>query len=92
VPRPRLVARPEEGLAREPVLVYPQPDPARLPLTDRELQVLAMLAAGTPNQALAGELFISLDTVKSRQPRLGQACAANRTQAVARARDLGLLP
>jgi hypothetical protein len=51
-----------------------------------------MLAAGTPNQALAGELFISLDTVKARQPRLGQARAANRTEAVARARDLGLLP
>ena len=34
------------------------------PLTGRELQVLAILAAGTPNQALAGELFISLDTVK----------------------------
>jgi len=35
------------------------------PLTGRELQVLTMLAAGTPNQAIAGELFISLDTVKS---------------------------
>ena len=54
--------------------------------------MLAILAAGTPNQALAGELFISLDTVKARQPRLGQARAANRTKAVARARDLGLLP
>jgi len=93
VPRPRLVARLEEGLAREPVLVYPQPDPARLPLTDRELQVLAMLAAGTPNQALAGELFISLDTVQKHVSHvLGKLGAANRTEAVARARDLGLLP
>jgi len=35
------------------------------PLTGRELEVLGMLAAGTPNQAIAGELVITLDTVKS---------------------------
>ena len=52
-----------------------------------------MLAAGTPNQALAGELFISLDTVQKHVSHvLGKLGAANRTEAVARARDLGLLP
>jgi len=34
-------------------------------LTGRELEVLAMLAAGTPNQAIAEELFVTLFTVKS---------------------------
>ena len=63
------------------------------PLTGRELQVLAMLAAGTPSHALARELFISLDTVKEHvRHALGKLGAANRTEAVARTRDLGLLP
>ena len=34
------------------------------PLTSRELEILVMLAAGRSNQAIAGELFVTLDTVK----------------------------
>ena len=63
------------------------------PLTGRELQVLAMLAAGTPNQAIAGKLFVTLDTVKKHVNHvLGKPGATNRTEAVAQARDLGLIP
>jgi len=63
------------------------------PLTGRELQVLAMLAAGEPNQAIAGELFVTVFTVKKHVSHiLGKLGAANRTEAVARARDLGLIP
>jgi LuxR family maltose regulon positive regulatory protein len=63
------------------------------PLTGRELQVLAMLAAGTPNQAIAQELFVTLFTVKKHVSHiLGKLGAANRTEAVARARELGLIP
>ena len=63
------------------------------PLTQRELQVLAMLAAGTPNQAIARELFVTLDTVKKHVSHvLAKLGAANRTEAVTRARDLGLIP
>jgi LuxR family transcriptional regulator, maltose regulon positive regulatory protein len=63
------------------------------PLTGRELQVLAMLAAGEPNQAIAGELFVTLFTVKKHVSHiLGKLGAGNRTEAVARARDLGLIP
>ena len=52
-----------------------------------------MLAAGTPNQAIAGELVITLDAVKKHVSRiLGKLGAANRTEAVARARELGLIP
>ncbi len=35
------------------------------PLTSRELEVLTMMAAGRPNQAIARELVVTLDTVKS---------------------------
>ena len=63
------------------------------PLTGRELQVLAMLAAGEPNQVIAGELFVTVFTVKKHVSHiLGKLGAANRTEAVARARGLGLIP
>ena len=63
------------------------------PLTSREQQVLSMLAAGSPNQVIAAELVVSLDTVKKHVTHiLGKLGAVNRTQAVARARALGLIP
>jgi LuxR family transcriptional regulator, maltose regulon positive regulatory protein len=63
------------------------------PLTARELQVLAMLAGGRPNQAIAAELVVTLDTVKKHVSHvLGKLGAANRTEAVARGRELGLIP
>jgi len=63
------------------------------PLTTRELEVLGMLAAGRPNQAIAGELVVTLDTVKKHVGHvLGKLGAANRTEAVARGRELGLIP
>src|SRR5215470_3349584 len=63
------------------------------PLTGRELQVLTMLAAGTPNRAIAEQLFVTVFTVKKHISHiLGKLGAANRTEAVARARELGLIP
>ncbi len=62
------------------------------PLSDRELEVLELLAAGQSNQAIAEELVITLDTVKRHVTHiLDKLGAANRTQAAARARELGLL-
>jgi len=63
------------------------------PLTGRELEVLGMLAAGRSNQAIARELVVTLDTVKKHVGHvLGKLGAANRTEAVARARELSLIP
>jgi ATP/maltotriose-dependent transcriptional regulator MalT len=63
------------------------------PLTTREMEVLRLLAAGTPNQAIAEELVVALDTAKKHVSHvLGKLGAANRTEAVARARQLGLIP
>ncbi len=62
------------------------------PLTSRELEVLGMLAAGMPNQGIARELVVSLDTVKKHVSHiLGKLGAASRTEAVARARQLDLI-
>ncbi|HWM96501.1 MAG TPA: LuxR C-terminal-related transcriptional regulator, partial [Streptosporangiaceae bacterium] len=63
------------------------------PLTGRELEVLRLLAAGKSNQRIAHDLVVALDTVKKHVTHvLGKLGAANRTEAVARARDLGLIP
>ena len=52
-----------------------------------------MLAVGQSNQAIAGQLVITLNTVKKHVCHvLGKLGAANRTEAVARARELGLIP
>ena len=62
-------------------------------LTARELEILVLLAAGAPNPRIAEQLVISLDTVKKHVSHvLGKLGAANRTEAVARARELGLIP
>ena len=62
-------------------------------LTARELEVLGLLAMGRPNQAIAAELVVTLDTVKKHVTHvLEKLGAANRTEAVARARQLGLIP
>jgi LuxR family maltose regulon positive regulatory protein len=62
------------------------------PLTERELEVLRLLTAGRPNQAIADELVITLDTVKKHVSHvLRKLGAANRTEAVTRARELALL-
>jgi LuxR family maltose regulon positive regulatory protein len=63
------------------------------PLTDRELDVLRLLAAGKSNQRIAHDLVVALDTVKKHVTHvLRKLGATNRTEAVARARQLGLIP
>jgi ATP/maltotriose-dependent transcriptional regulator MalT len=62
------------------------------PLTARELEVLHLLAADAPNQRIAEDLVVTLDTVKKHVTHvLGKLGAANRTEAVTRARQLGLI-
>jgi LuxR family maltose regulon positive regulatory protein len=62
-------------------------------LTARELEILRLVAAGTPNQRIAEQLVVTLDTVKKHITHLlGKLGAANRTEAAARARQLGLIP
>jgi LuxR family maltose regulon positive regulatory protein len=63
------------------------------PLTARELEVLQLVAEGLSNQEIAAQLFLSLTTVKWHTHNIyGKLAVKNRTQAVAKARALGLLP
>jgi LuxR family transcriptional regulator, maltose regulon positive regulatory protein len=61
-------------------------------LSERELEVLALVAAGKSNLEIAGSLFVSLSTVKTHINNLYRKLGArSRTQAIARARELDLI-
>jgi LuxR family transcriptional regulator, maltose regulon positive regulatory protein len=67
---------------------------ARLPepLSERELEVLALIAAGNSNEEIASKLFVSVSTVKTHINNLYRKLGTrSRTQAVARAREMSLL-
>jgi LuxR family maltose regulon positive regulatory protein len=62
------------------------------PLSERELDVLKWIAAGLSNQEVAEKLVITLSTVKWHSGNIyGKLGVKNRTQAVAKARQLGIL-
>lgn len=69
-----------------------QHQPLLDPLSTREQEVLRLLAAGSSNRQIAEQLVISLHTVKLHVKHIfAKLSVINRTQAVARARDLHLL-
>ncbi len=62
------------------------------PLTQREVEVIELVADGLSNQEIADSLVITVHTVKVHLKHIfGKLEASKRTQAVARARELGLL-
>jgi LuxR family transcriptional regulator, maltose regulon positive regulatory protein len=62
------------------------------PLSERELEVLGLLADGCTNREIGERLYISLSTVKGHISNInGKLLARNRTEAVAIARQLGIL-
>jgi LuxR family maltose regulon positive regulatory protein len=62
-------------------------------LSEREIQVMRYLAEGMTNQEIADRLYLSLYTVKAHARNIYSKLGVNnRTLAVARARDLGILP
>jgi LuxR family maltose regulon positive regulatory protein len=65
--------------------------PLLQPLSERELEVLRLMEQGASNQEIAENLVLALSTVKSHVGTiLSKLGVSNRTQAVRRARTLGL--
>ena len=63
------------------------------PLSEREIEVLQLIAEGLTNREIAARLFLSVNTVKVHSRNIyGKLGAHNRTEAAAKAQALGILP
>jgi LuxR family maltose regulon positive regulatory protein len=73
--------------------VPPHTQPLIEPLSERELEVLQLIAEGLSNRQIAQSLFISPNTVRVHTSNIyGKLGVSSRTQAVAKAKGLGILP
>jgi LuxR family maltose regulon positive regulatory protein len=94
-PKPVLRSLPFPGAS--PPIVGSQVEGSKIqnlvePLSPRELELLRLIATGQSNQEIAQELFLAIGTVKKHLNNIfGKLEVSNRTQAVARARELNLL-
>jgi DNA-binding NarL/FixJ family response regulator len=90
--QPSVAAKVLARFAQLPDAPEPRPQPLVVPLSERELDVLRLLAVGRSNREIAAALFLAEGTVKNHVTNvLGKLGARDRTQAALRARDLGLL-
>jgi DNA-binding NarL/FixJ family response regulator len=71
----------------------PSPDQALIePLSEREIEVLALIAEGQTNREIAAALYIASGTVKNHVTNiLGKLAVRDRTQAALKAKELGLI-
>ena len=84
----------DEGRTTEPSPSSSVLRPSSLiePLSQRELEVLQLIAQGLSNREISERLFLALMTVKGHNQKIfGKLQVQRRTEAVARARELGLL-
>jgi LuxR family maltose regulon positive regulatory protein len=84
VPEPSVrIAKPRRDTLAQPLVE---------PLSERELEVLGLIAAGFTNAEIAQKLFIAVGTAKRHINHIyGKLDVGSRTQAIAKARDLQLL-
>jgi len=86
----RILAKlvPQNDIQPSSFIIQPLIDP----LSERELEVLRLIAQGLSNQEITQKLVVALSTVKGHNLRIfAKLQAKSRTEAVARARELGLL-
>jgi LuxR family maltose regulon positive regulatory protein len=83
----------DEGRMTESLPLVDRPSPALVePLSERELEVLQLIAQGLMNREIAARLFLSLNTVKAHTRNIyGKLGVNSRTQAVVEAQRLGLI-
>ena len=81
-----------EKQKREDLARVPATQPLAEPLSQRELEVLHLIAQGLSNREISERLFLALDTVKGHNRKIfGKLDVQSRTEAMARARELDLL-
>jgi LuxR family maltose regulon positive regulatory protein len=85
-------AKEERSQDRSRVPAATPAQPLDEPLSQRELGILQLIAQGLSNREIGARLFLALDTVKGHNRRIySKLLVQSRTEAVARARELGLL-
>ncbi len=85
-------SQPAEAQATKSLPPAPLTQPLIEPLSQRELEVLHLIAQGLSNQAISERLFLALSTVKGHNRIIfDKLQVQRRTEAIARARELGLL-
>ncbi|SDN47908.1 response regulator [Allokutzneria albata] len=90
--QPSVAAKVVARFAQLPDAETPRPQPLVVPLSERELEVLRLLADGHSNREIATALYLAEGTVKNHVTNvLAKLGARDRTQAALRARALGLL-
>jgi DNA-binding NarL/FixJ family response regulator len=90
--QPSVAARVVARFAELPDDAPPRPQPLVVPLSDRELEVLRLLADGGSNREIAAAMFLAEGTVKNHVTNvLAKLGARDRTQAALRGRSLGLV-
>jgi DNA-binding NarL/FixJ family response regulator len=90
--QPSVAARVVARFAELPDDAPRRPQPLVVPLSDRELEVLRLVAEGGSNREIATALFLAEGTVKNHVTNvLAKLGARDRTQAALRARGLGLI-
>lgn len=100
--RPKTVVIKETEVIEKEVTVYRSlqepfiPDTntiGKLGISQRELEVLQLIAAGATNQEIADRLFVSLNTIKTHTSRLFEKLdVKRRTQAIEKAKRLNIIP
>lgn len=90
---PRATGKIQAAFETTAVANQPLTEPLHEPLTDRELEVLSLLAAGRTNPEIAAQLVLATGTVaKYTNNIFSKLAVRNRTEAARRAKEVGLLP
>jgi DNA-binding NarL/FixJ family response regulator len=90
--QPNIAAKLVAEFARMDETAVPPAQQLVEPLSQRELEILALLAEGASNKEIAAELFIAEGTVKNHVTNiLSKMGVRDRTQAALKAREMGLI-
>ena len=83
----------QQSAGESPLRILPPSQPLIEPLSQRELEVLQLVAEGLSNREISERLFLALDTVKGHNRKIfDKLQVQRRTEAVAKASSLNLLP
>jgi DNA-binding NarL/FixJ family response regulator len=90
--QPSVAAKVVAEFTRLSATPTPAAQPLVEPLSERELEILQLIATGASNKEIAGDLFITEGTVKNHVTNiLGKLGVRDRTQAALKAKELNLI-